>query len=258
MRVHAGSTYPRLGGSGGWTLTELVVGTFVATLLLGGAVLLLQQSARLVETVVAREEAAETLRTTWTVLGEEVSVGVRDRDWALDPATDRAILLRAFRGLSVPCLWASGSREGTVVWRGHRAPDPDRDSVLILEVDGRWRGAALERTDTSPDACDAPLEGRRERWRLSEAPSEPILFRFFERGRYSLEEGAFRYRRGGEGRQPLTPERVGGESVFGIAGRGDLEVTLDLHPGGMVHWRIPSIDPSGSWGSGSTPDGEGP
>jgi hypothetical protein len=37
-------------------------------------------------------------------------------------------------------------------------------------------------------------------------PPQTVLVRLFERGSYHLSGSALRYRRGGSGRQPLTPE----------------------------------------------------
>ncbi|TVR53607.1 MAG: hypothetical protein EA421_10355 [Gemmatimonadales bacterium] len=226
-------------------MAELLVGTFTASLLLGGSVVLLHQSARVVDDLVSREESVETLRTTWTVLHEELGAGLRGRDWDREEGTDRALWLRAFRGIALPCEWEPGSREGRVTWRGHRAPDPDRDSVLVLEAEGGWRLAALEAVSSAGGACLAPLEGQVAQWRLSERVSGPILIRYFERGRYSLEDRAFRYRRGDEGRQPLTPERVGPASAFEASEGGGLDVILELQPGGEVRWKIPWSGPPG-------------
>jgi hypothetical protein len=54
-----------------------------------------------------------------------------------------------------------------------------------------------------------------------------VLVRFFERGSYHLADDAFRYRRGGGGRQPLTVERIGPGSGFSFAGEA-LHVTLEV------------------------------
>lgn len=223
----------------GWTLAELLLGTLTASVLLGGSVILLHRSARVVEDLVAREESVETLRTIWTVLHEELGAGGRGRDWEMEEGTNQAVRLRAFRGIALPCEWETGSREGRVTWSGHRAPDPDRDSVLVLEAEGGWRLAALEALSSAGVECDGPLEGQVARWRLSERVSGPILIRYFERGRYSMEDRAFRYRRGEEGRQPLTPERVGPASGFESSEEGGLDVRLELQPGGEVRWRVP-------------------
>jgi hypothetical protein len=234
---------------GGWTLPELLVGSAVATLLLGGAVILLHGTAGMVRTLVDREESLETLRTVWSVLHQEVGAGVPGRDWDLEPGSHQAIRLRAFRGIAIPCGWPPWAREGSVAWRGHRAPDPQRDSVLALGGEGEWWPVGLDAVDggtgggsdpgEAQEACSGAFQGEGGRWRLSQAPPQVVFLRYFERGRYSLEDGAFRYRRGGEGRQPLTPERVGEGSRFRISEAGELEVELELIPGGWVRWGLP-------------------
>ena len=247
---------------GGWTLPELLVGSLVAALLIGGAAGLLHHAARGVQTLVDREEGMETMRTVWSILHHEVGSGIPGRDWELERDSregGRAIRLRAFRGLALPCGWAPGSREGVVVWRGHRTPDPERDSVLVLTQSGEWQAAALEAYSQAggstqawpgegePDShgprggdCHPGFAGAFATWTLSEGPDHVLLLRYFERGRYSLEDGAFRYRRGGEGRQPLTPERVGSGSRFRFTEEGRLDVVLELEASGWVRWRLPS------------------
>jgi hypothetical protein len=241
----------------GWTLPELLVGTMVAGLLLGGAVTLLHGTAAVARALVAREEAQETFRTVWTVLHQEVGVGLPGRDWEVEAGTPTALRLRAFRGIAFPCDWAVGAREGVVAWYGHRAPDPTRDSVVVLTGEGLWWTGDLEAmtadspggpSDGGGGAVEGGIEGpcaegsppSRARWRLADAPPDALLLRYFERGRYSLEDGAFRYRRGGEGRQPLTPERVGRESGFHTREDGGVGVRLELEPGGRMEWWLPA------------------
>ena len=110
-------------------------------------------------------------------------------------------------------------------------PDPARDSVLVLGVDGGWRAFDLE--DVSPAEGCAGVEGERGfewGWQNQDAPA-PVLVRSFERGEYHLADGALRYRRGFGGRQPLTPERLGSESRFDPLPGGGLEVHLDIVAG---------------------------
>jgi hypothetical protein len=204
---------------------------------------LFHRTSRVVQTLVDREEGMETVRTVWSILHHEVGSGVPGRDWELESDSHeggRTLRLRAFRGLALPCGWAPGSREGVVVWRGHRIPDPERDSILVLTQAGTWRAVALKAHSPAGGECAPDFPGASATWALSEGPDQILLLRYFERGRYSLEDGAFRYRRGGEGRQPLTPERVGAGSRFLLTEKGRLEVELELEPGGMVRWTLPS------------------
>ena len=51
-------------------------------------------------------------------------------------------------------------------------------------------------------------EGWEELWEVEPLPGGALFGRVYERGSYHLTLGALRYRRGGGGRQPLTPLRV--------------------------------------------------
>jgi len=241
------SPNPGSGNRAGHTLPELAVALLLASIV-GAAVLgLLSSSTQAVRQLVARSDQAEVRRTVSALLHEELSVGVAGRDWAVDG--ERAVRLRAFRGYARVCSDDGGIL--TVAWRGQRLPDPTRDSVLVLTADGRWHavdlaweGAPPEPARCGPLAEEGVFRERAGGWRLSgEVPEAPLLLRSFEQGRYSLEDGAFRYRQGTGGRQPLTPElvaassrlmavSVGGEAgeggLGGPAGQGALEVELHL------------------------------
>jgi type II secretory pathway pseudopilin PulG len=252
-------------GRAGHTLPELLVALFLAGIVGAAVIALFTSSTRAVRQLVVRSEQAETRRTVAALLLEELSVGVHGRDWRLDG--DRAVSLRAFRGYARVCAWTPATSVLTVAWRGQRAPDPGRDSVLVLAA-----GAAGEATAPSawvpadlawvgappdPDACPL-LDGERlAGWRVTGLdPSAALLLRYFEQGRYSLEDGAFRYRQGTAGRQPLTPEVVGrGSRIHPRAGTGsglpgvEVELHLGEGAGDIDRWQV-SGDPAGPWGRG--------
>ncbi|TVP42977.1 MAG: hypothetical protein EA350_14525 [Gemmatimonadales bacterium] len=237
----------------GHTLPELVVSLLLAGIIGAAVIALFASSTAALRQLVVRSEHAETRRTVSALLLEELSVGVVGRDWRLDG--DRAVRLRAFRGYARVCAWTPASSVLTVAWRGQRAPDPGRDSVLVLRAeDAAWTAADLAWVGGAPDpdAC-GPLPGERVAgWRVSGPdPSGALLLRFFEQGRYSLEDGAFRYRQGTAGRQPLTPDVVGRGSRLHpwLDPAGELlgvEVELHLGDGASVvdRWRL-SGDPAG-------------
>jgi hypothetical protein len=229
----------------GFTLAELIVGLFLATLVAGLLTSTMFRAARTVELLLRQAEGAEILRVVTSLLEDELSQGRPGVDWALDGP--RALRLRAFRGWARVCHPATNG-SWVVRWMGDRAPDSARDSVLMLDPQGRWWPGVLEATGPAPSSLGygecAPLSGESAAtWRVSAEgpPSEliPLFVRYFESGRYSLEDGAFRYRRGSGARQPLTPEAVGPESGFQrIDNR--VEVTLSLpRANRLVVWRLP-------------------
>lgn len=179
------------------------------------------------------------------ILDEEVRAGLPGRDWAV--TSERSVELRAFRGSARICGVEGG--RWAVAYRGLRLPDAERDSVLVLGMDGGWRAADLEGSWSGGTLCELD-PGERARllaWSELEAP-EPVLVRVFERGRYSLEDRSFRYRRGEGGRQPLTPDRVGEASRFEpdpdgfrvwleVVGHGPAPLTSRLE------WRVVPAEP---------------
>ena len=194
--------------------------TLVALLLL----LLLMQltasvAARLRRAAGALDDDAEGLeaeRTTWWVLREELATGRGGVDRSV-PAGD-SVSLRAFRGAALACPGGGGDGVVRVRYRGLRRPEPDKDSVLALLPGGAWRPLPLMAVE---GAASCPLSpGAWELWRLGAPVPGVVLLRVYERGSYHLAAGALRYRRGGGGRQPLTPARLdpGGSA---LTSRGD-------------------------------------
>jgi hypothetical protein len=168
--------------------------------------------------VAHRAEGLETIRTIAWLLPEEVSGGRAGRDWWIEHGD--SLTLRAFRGLALIEGGPVQTRVVRVCFRGVRSPDPEKDSVLLLGVDGSWRAHDLEDRVRVSSGCPGLDEGSEEKWTLSPAPSGALLARVFERGSYHLADGALRYRRGEGGRQPLTPERIRTGSFLGPAEGG--------------------------------------
>lgn len=212
---------------------------------MSGTVGFLAGTLRWAERITDRVEAVELARTVWMILDQELRPGLPGRDWVLE--SEVAVSLRAFRGLGRVCGPASSGWR--IAYRGARAPDPVRDSVLVLGSDGGWRAGALVGVGAAADpagAC-APAPGeslRRLEWSLPD-DVPPVFVRVFERGRYSFEDRALRYRRGSGGRQPLTLERVGEGSRLRWDGTA-LHVVLDVDGAGAgrdpvrFEWRFPA------------------
>lgn len=202
----------------GASLAEALVVLVLAALLVHLAWTTLREQSRAARRAAELADRLEVARAARFILDGELRAGVAGRDWSRPRADTLAV--RAFRGLAVPCGAPTGGWDGTVRYRGVRRPDPDKDSVLVLEADGRWRARALEGArvdDTRP--CSASVDGPEwttEQWELGEAgtgsPESPVVVRLFEHGSYHLADGALRYRRGLAGRQPLTLELLDDET----------------------------------------------
>jgi len=100
--------------------------------------------------------------------------------------------------------------------------------------------------------------GEREGWMAwyPAAAEEVVLARGFESGRYVIGDGAFRYARGGAGRQPLTPTVFGTGSGFETVS-GGLRVHLHPrpHPAGRSWGGVAESDPRSPVGGGAASRG---
>jgi hypothetical protein len=220
---------PRAGVSLVETMVALVVGLMV--LQLGLATLARFRSVQ--GQMADRADALVALRLGRHVLREELRYGVPGRDWSV---FDDSLPLRAFRGTSSVCANDSTAARLTVSYRGSRAPDPAKDSVLLLMADGTTSVRALVATGASSISCAGPGAGVRQLWTLDHgAPVSTVATRIFERGSYHIASSALRYRRGASGRQPLTPEVWTSASAWN-ASTERLEVSL-VPTGGSTAWR---------------------
>ena len=230
----------------GVTLVELLLVLVLSGLLLGSALAILGTLSRASALSMDRWDRLEAIRTVWVTLEKELRPGRPDADWRVD--SDGTLRLRGFRGFARACGVPDASGSVPVAWRGERLPVADRDSVLVLDVEGRWSAARLTRWREAEVGC-LPGEGEREGWMSwHPTPAESvILVRLFEAGRYTLTDGAFRYARGGGGRQPLTPEVFVAGSGFEALPDG-LLVHLEArrHPGARAARRSVPADASGS------------
>lgn len=153
--------------------------------------------------LMTRTDALVALRVSRHVLRTELRRERARRDWSVDADS---LSLRAFRGAALVCSTDSAAAEVVVSYRGDRAPDPAKDSVLLIGSRGEQSLRELVGTRVG-SGCDTGDGGAVWRWRL-DAPAPPgaIFARLFERGSYHLSGHALRYRRGASGRQPLTAE----------------------------------------------------
>ncbi len=190
----------------GFSVVETIVALLLLGLLAGLAWSTLSRQRHVGFDLAQRADGLETVRTVAWVLGEELSNGRQGLDWQV--AGGDSLSLRAFRGIGLVEGRSGSPRTMTVCFRGIRSPAPEKDSLLLLGGDGRWRVVALEGRNADSAGCQG-LEGwSREAWTVSQMGTDAVLARLFERGSYHLSGGALRYRRGRGGRQPLTPEVI--------------------------------------------------
>jgi len=200
----------------GASVIEAVVALLVGLLVLQLGLSTLAHFRSTQRDLVERADALVTLRIGRHVMRRELRHGVPGRDWI---AEGDSVSLRAFRGAAAVCVSDTVSAQLVVSYRGDRAPDPSKDSVLLLGRDGTSVPRALVGAGVSPSPCVGPGGGEAQRWTLDQpAPPETVAARIFERGSYHLSGAALRYRRGASGRQPLTPEVLSAATTWDLAG----------------------------------------
>ena len=200
----------RLQSRDGFTIAELLVslGLFgvIATAL---AIILHTQTvtARAASKQTANDEA---VRVAVTVLASESRSLLRREDVAA--VTDDSLSLRAFRGIGTVCSATTG--KSVLRYHGMRMPDVDKDSLLILPERAVYPVTAWQEVSGQ---CNART--------VDDAFIELVLplrigavALFFERGSYHLTDRALRFRRGAEGRQPITEELFDAKSGFASTG----------------------------------------
>jgi prepilin-type N-terminal cleavage/methylation domain-containing protein len=190
-------------GRPGFSLAELLAVLALTGLLAALMFGVLAMQIRVARQVAARTATTDAVRLTIHVLGGETRRMV--------PADVRALAaeslaVRAFRGVALVCP-ATGDHV-FVRYRGDRAPDPRKDSALVV-TPGR-EPTVVAMTDARRASGMAPCVARagEEVLRLTvPAPvDDAAAMLVFETGSYYLSARALRYRLGSEGRQPLTPE----------------------------------------------------
>lgn len=228
----------------GGVLLETLIALSLGVMVLGASFTVLTSVLRWSRVLAGRAEGLELVRTVWWVLDEELRPGVTGRDWT--PIAGTTLALRAFRGVARVCSPVTGDGEWVVAYRGRRMPDPGRDSILVLGLDGGWRVFPLlaSTSHSGPECSPSSAESvHRWRWDGAAPATGPVLARLFERGEYHLADRALRYRSGGGGRQPITPERIGSGSGFRIRDES-LEVHIEFpgNPGrgdlSSFTWRV--------------------
>ena len=190
-------------GTGGISLAEALVSLLIGLLLLHLSLTSMARMRAVQSRVTSRAEFVGSMRLFRAVVRGELRLGIPGRDELLEADS---LSLRAFRGTAVVCRRESPT-EYLVSFRGYRAPDTSKDSVLAVGSLGQTEVVGLLSGRPVPDRCDAGAGGSAAVWLLDrELRSAPVILRLFERGSYHLARLALRYRSGRGGRQPLTPE----------------------------------------------------
>src|SRR5690606_18672659 len=208
----------------GATLAEALVALLLGLLLTH---LALQAGARIRSAHRELAERADMLlsfRIAGSLLRTEVAAGRGGQDWSLEHGS---LDLRAFRGTGVVCGEHVEPGELLVSYTGYRSPDPDKDSLLVVDVAGGITALPLEHVGSGPATCHgSPIE-RPLVLHAEHVPAlQAVLVRVFERGTYTVRDAALRYARGASGRQPLTPEVWTGASTLALDGAW---LTVDLY-----------------------------
>lgn len=170
-------------------LIELITASVLLGMLSTACAALVHAQVGLLRNVTDRAAASESLRTASAIVAAEMRTAAASDVAIVAPDS---IALRAIRGWAIVSRTESGRTE--LRYEGVRQPDPLKDSVLVV---GEERTAAF----TLPAADPLAIE--------TELPLPPgTLLIFFETGSYHLATNALRYRRGLDGRQPITDELI--------------------------------------------------
>lgn len=114
-----------------------------------------------------------------------------------------SLAIRAFRGFGLPCgVTAAGV---LVRYTGDRMPDATKDSVLVITSSVGESATVLLQSTPASGQCPSLAGEVILEWRTGHALPLTAVLLAFESGSYHLSTGAFRYRTGAGGRQPLTP-----------------------------------------------------
>lgn len=194
----------------GFTVVEMLFALTIGLVLLSMFGVLVSGAVGLLSRFMDRADAVHTRSLTRHVLAAELRAGLPEDHLLLGQGR---IGMRVFRASSLVCP-TTDARELVVWTRGDRVPDPVKDSILVLQRNGKWIAVGLDsrsaRGSECPEAAAGPEppsrgSGEMERWSLSAPVTDPVLARVFESGVYSVDDDALRYRRGRGGAQPLTP-----------------------------------------------------
>jgi prepilin-type N-terminal cleavage/methylation domain-containing protein len=221
---------------GGFSLAELAAVMAITSILAGLLLGILVAQQRLAREAARRVAAADAVRVSAHVLaGEAARMTPRD----VRAVAPDSLAVRAFRGTATPCDESTG--ELVVRYGGDRAPNPGKDSVLVISPGAPERAVALTASRAALSSGCAPREGEVPMvWQLEPSTPAPSLLLLFESGVYYLAGGALRYRLGAEGRQPVSAELLVHPSTrFDSLADARLRLTLATDSSRIQHLSLP-------------------
>lgn len=204
---------------GAASLAELLLVAVLFSFVLAALATFASAVSRLAGTQSERGRVQELARTAQVILQGELRHSVAEQVVA---AAGDSVRLRAVRGGGVAC-GVEGDRL-LVRYRGVRQPEPEKDSVLLVNSVGTHSLGPVR------DAAAGGWCGGGVSLRLNAPPPESAgVVLIYESGTYMVAEGALRYRRGAAGRQPLTEAILGQHGSYRSAlVVGSDAATLDL------------------------------
>ena len=197
-------------GNRGFALAEAVVGGTLLLLLVQVAWAITAVQGKVASRIVGESLILDEARLVHHLLATETGQGLGRTDWGVQ---GDALELRAFRGVGLRCRAQPNTGWG-VAASGYRAPDPDKDSVLVFTETAGWQLSGLQhRARSSGLDCQEVPGFATEVWTLDPPRPDAVAAVYFERGAYRFSADAFRYRVGNGGWQPLTSTGIESDSA---------------------------------------------
>lgn len=226
-------------GNVGFAVTEAVVAGTLLLLMVQVAWWVTAVQSAAATRVIDEARILDQNRLIHHLLATEVGHGQAHEDWTIDADI---LALRAFRGVGIACRTQPDVGWG-VATSGYRSPAPDKDSVMVFSPAAGWQVSRLVRTARAGtlDCLDMPGFST-EVWSLDPPRPGALAGVYFERGQYRFSSGAFRYRVGGGGWQPLTSVGISEDSAT-LAWAGENGVAARVFwvdtdaPSGSVAWK---------------------
>lgn len=225
-------------GNTGFAVTEAVVAGTLFLLIIQVAWWVTAVQSATATRIVDEARMLDENRLIHHLLVTEVGHGQAQTDWNVDADV---LALRAFRGVGFACRTQPRGGWGVAI-SGYRSPDPDKDSVLIFTEGTGWQVSRLVRVASGGSLdCQGVPGFSTAIWSLDPPRPGALVGVYFERGQYRFSSGAFRYRVGNSGWQPLTSLGIADDSAtLAPVGAGGIAARVlweDTHArSGSVAW----------------------